>query len=286
MDWAQILNWINVPIFHIGQTPVTLGGIGSAFFILFASVVVSKFLQKILSSRLEKSLGLHPSIAYALKRTIHYIVIFVGIILAMQCLGLQIGSLAVLVGFLGVGIGLGLQNITSNFISGLILLFERPIGLRDLVSVTDGSHEVIGTVTVIGLRATHVKTLDNIVLIIPNSQFVENHVTNWSHGDPTVRLHAPVGVSYGSDLKLVTESLLKVAAEHPKVLSYPKPEVRFLGFGDSSLDLDLLIWSDEPDRQFQVTSEINFAIDAIFREVGVTIPFPQRDVHVKTPQGL
>lgn len=130
------------------------------------------------------------------------------------------------------------------------------------------------------------RTLDNIILIIPNSQFVENNVTNWSHGDPTVRLHAPVGVAYGSDLDTVKETLLKVAREHPKVLDHPRPEVRFLGFGDSSLDLDLLIWTDVPHEQFSITSEIFYAIDAGFREAGVTIPFPQRDVHVKTPQGL
>ncbi len=180
-------------------------------------------------------------------------------------------------GFLGVGIGLGLQNITSNFTAGLLLLIERPVAVGDFVNV-EGQ---IGRVTDINMRATRIRTQDNIVIIVPNSKFVDNPVINWSIEDQRVRLHNPVGVAYGSDIQKVTEALMAVAVNHPDVLNSPEPEVRFLGFGNSSLDFDLLYWIDEPRTQFRVQSQINYQIDDAFRREGITIPFPQRDLHLK-----
>ena len=273
----QIIEWINVPIVHIGQSPVTLGGLASAFFIFFVFLFVSAILQRLLSDRLTKKFNLTSGMTYALRRIVHYVMVLLGFILAVQCIGLNLGSLAVIFGFLSVGIGFGLQNITSNFISGLILLFERPINVGDFVSVAGQAGRVIK----INMRSTHIQTLDQVTLIIPNSKFVESDVTNWSHGDTRIRLHCPVGVAYGSDTELVTKTLLEVAQTHHEVLTEPTPSVRFLEFGDSSLNFDLMVWIQYPRHQYQVRSDINYAIDAAFRKAGVQIPFPQRDLHLQ-----
>ncbi|MCA9404194.1 MAG: mechanosensitive ion channel [Candidatus Omnitrophica bacterium] len=277
MDFETITAWMNQPIVHIGSTPVTLGGIGAAMTIFVVSLVISSTTRRVLASRLGKNPKFSASMIYALNRILHYVIIIFGIVLAAQTIGFNFGTLAVAFGFLGVGIGLGLQNITANFTAGLLLLIERPVSVGDFVNV-EGQ---IGRVTDIGMRATRIRTLDNIVIIVPNSKFADNSVINWSIEDQRVRLHNPVGVAYGSDVATVRSALEGVAKAHPDVLKNPEPEVRFRGFGDSSLDFELLYWIDEPRKQFLVQSQINYDIDAAFRRDGVTIPFPQRDLHLK-----
>ncbi|MCA9399157.1 MAG: mechanosensitive ion channel, partial [Candidatus Omnitrophica bacterium] len=214
---------------------------------------------------------------YAIRRILHYVFICVAIVLAAQCVGLNFGTLAVAFGFLGVGIGLGLQNITANFVSGLILLLERPVRIGDLINIDGKISEVIG----INMRVTVVRTFDNVTVLVPNTKLVENEVINWTVDDPRTRIHCPVGVAYGSDTTKVKEVLLAVAKNHKDVLEKPEPEVRFLEFGDSSLNFDLLIWTSKPENQKVLRSDINFMIDAAFREHDIKIPFPQRDIHLQ-----
>lgn len=273
----KISKWVNLPLFHIGETPVTFGGIGFAFFIVLSAFIFSAIIQRIIFNRLPSKLKVSSGLVYALKRILHYLIVLIGLLLALQCVGINLGSLAVIFGFLSVGIGFGLQNITSNFIAGLIVLIERPISVGDFIRVEDQ----VGTVLDIKMRSTVIRTQDNVSIIVPNSKFVENQVTNWSHGDTRIRIHCPVGVAYGSDVETVKRSLLEVAHSFDAILKKPAPEVRFLGFGNSSLDFDLLIWSDNPEQQFKLRSEVNCAIDASFRQNNITIPFPQRDLHVK-----
>jgi len=273
----DITQWVNAPIFHIGETPVTFGGVGAGICILLGSLIISSIVQRVIAGHLRKKANLSTSVIYALRRIIHYCFIVLGIVLAAQCVGLNFGTLAVAFGFLGVGIGFGLQNLTSNFISGLILLFERPIGVGDLVNVDDKIAEVLS----INMRSTMVRTFDHVMIIVPNSKLIENNVINWSIGDLKIRIHCPVGVAYGSDTKRVEAILLEIARKQEYVLDEPKPEVRFLEFGDSSLNFDLLVWTAKPDNQKRLRSDINFAIDAAFRENDITIPFPQRDLHLK-----
>ena len=237
MTFKNLTGLLNIPIIHVGQTPVTLGGILSAVLVLLISFVFSKLVQRALTNRMIKKLKLTPGMAYALKRILHYVIVFFGSILAAQCVGLNLGSLAVVFGFISVGIGFGLQNITSNFISGLILLIERPVSVDDFVTV-EGQ---IGRVINISMRSTLILTLDNITIIVPNSKFIENQVVNWSYGDTRIRMHYPVGVAYGSDIPKVKEVLLKVAKDNSNVLEKPAPEVRFLEFANSSLNFELLI---------------------------------------------
>lgn len=273
----KALHYINSPFLHIGQTPVSLGGIASALLVILLSFFVSALVQRSASGRLARKLNLSAGMSYVFNRFIHYFIIFWGLLLAAQCVGLNFGSMAVLFGFLSVGIGFGLQNITSNFISGIILLLERPISVDDFVSVENQ----IGRVTQINMRASVIQTLDNVSIIIPNSKFIEGPVINWSHRDPHIRIHCPVNVAYGSDVEKVREVLMKAAVELDGILGKPLPEVRFKGFGDSSLDFELLAWTDHPEKQFSLQSKLNFAIDAAFRAEKIQIPFPQRDLHIQ-----
>jgi small-conductance mechanosensitive channel len=185
-------------------------------------------------------------------------------------------------GALSVGIGFGLQNIVNNFVSGLILLFERPIKSGDFVTVGG----VEGTVKQISIRSTEIETLDRQNVIVPNSELVSQQVTNWVLHDPHGRLQLLVGVAYGSDVDKVRDVLLDVAQGHPQVLtdgiSSPRPKVLFREFGDSALIFELRVWIRQIRRRFDVSSEINFGIERAFREAGIEIPFPQRDLHVKS----
>ncbi len=209
-----------------------------------------------------------------------YTGIAIAVLVALAVAGFEFTNLAIIAGALSVGIGFGLQNIVNNFVSGLILLFERPIRTGDWIIV--GNTE--GYVKRISIRSTHIQTFDRADVIVPNSDLISNQVTNWMLYEPRGRIKVPVGVAYGSDTEKVREVLLEVAHEHPRVISdenTPAPNVLFLRFGDSSLDFELRCHIDQIDYRLQVVSDLNFAIDKAFREHGIEIPFPQRDVHVR-----
>ena len=248
--------------------------------ILFASVIiVERIVQKQLIRRFLSRTKLQPSLQFGLSRIIGYTLIAVGFYVAFQLVGVDLSSLAIIAASLGVGIGFGLQNIINNFVSGIIILAERPISIGDRIEVAG----VAGRVTKIQLRSTTVVTNDNITMIVPNADFISNTVTNWSHGDPKVRIRVPVGVAYGSDLKLLQRLLLEAAAEHPKALRDPSPVVLFTEFGDSSLNFELGVWTQEMTAiPIHFTSEMNFIIDQKLRENDIEIPFPQRDLHVRS----
>jgi small-conductance mechanosensitive channel len=179
---------------------------------------------------------------------------------------------------LSIGLGIGLQNIAKNFGSGLILVFERPIQVGDFIEVGD----LHGTVERIGARITEIRTLDRVSIIVPNSRFLDSEVINWSHGNPISRLHLPLGVAYGSDPQHVRTVLIEAARSHPKVLASPDPSLLFKGFGDSSLDFELLVWTAEPDKQFLLKSDLYFLIYEVLNQNQIEIPFPQRDLHLRS----
>jgi small-conductance mechanosensitive channel len=280
--WATIQAFIEYKLFEINQTPITLASILLFFVFLALFFIVSRILNRVLLRRLLTRFHIDEGIRYTIIRINHYVVMIVGTLLAFQFIGINLSGLAVILGFLSVGIGFGLQNITSNFVSGIILLFERPIRVGDRVTVG----EVEGDVLAINMRATMIQSLTNISIIVPNSEFVSGRVVNWSHGDPKIRIDLEVGVSYSSDLDTVLDALQSVAAEHPKVLSVPKPDVLLTSFGDSSWNMMLRVWVGDPKGHYNVRSELNQAVVRKFREVGVEIPFPQRDLHVRSPLPL
>ncbi|HDK03784.1 MAG TPA: mechanosensitive ion channel family protein, partial [Gammaproteobacteria bacterium] len=209
-----------------------------------------------------------------------YVSLAVGLLVVLSVAGVNLTNLAIIAGALSVGIGFGLQNIVNNFVSGIILLFERPIKTGDWIVVGD----VEGHVKRISVRSTIIQTFDWADVIVPNSDLISGKVTNWMLRDPWGRVRVPVGVAYGSDTALVKELLLEVAKAHPAVLPgghVPAPIVLFLGFGDSALNFELRCFIRNVDRRIGVLSDLNFAVDAVFRAHDVEIPFPQRDLHVR-----
>ncbi len=240
---------------------------------------VSSRTKRFLFNRFLVHSGLDRSLQYAISQIAANVVLVVGIFIVLQNTGIHLEALTVFAGAVGVGIGFGLQNITSNFISGLVILAERPITIGDRVEVAG----VTGQVLKIRARSTVVVTNDNITTIVPNQKFIDSPVTNWTYGDPRVRFRIPVGVAYGSDVELVRKALIEVGKEDPHTLEDPAPSVFFVGFGDSSLDFELVAWADEMShRPRRYQSDLNFAIDKKFREAGIEIPFPQRDLHIRS----
>ncbi|GMR21696.1 MAG: mechanosensitive ion channel [Acidobacteriota bacterium] len=278
MKWLEYVEQIlDFQLFQLGGNAITVLHVAMFVFVLIVTYVlahsVRRFLTRYVLAEVE------PAPRYVIVRFTQYLVWIVGLAVAVELLNVDLTALTVVAGAFGIGIGFGLQNVVNNLVSGVVLLFEQPVRYRDRVSVEN----VEGQVENINFRATTILTNDNISIIVPNSQLINQTVINWSHGDPRIRVHVPVGVAYGSDVELVTETLLAVAREQPDVLPAPESEVRFLEFGDSSLNFELLVWSDEPPNYHRLRSKLNYAIDAAFRDKGVEIPFPQRDLHIKTP---
>ncbi len=274
---------LETKLFSIGQTEITLLILFEFVLLIIVFFFLSKILRRILRRRVLTHLKLADGTQFAILRLIHFAIMFIGILIAFNSIGINFTSLTVTFGVLGVGIAFGLQNITSNFVSGIILLFERHVNVGDYVTVQDTSGNiVIGQVQSINIRATKIVTIDNFTLIVPNSQFIQNTVTNLSVSDPKIRVSINVGVAYGSDTELVTKLLLKAADSHESVLKEPAPVVFFESFGDSSLNFRLSLWIQHPIYRIRVISDLHYTIDNLFRENGITIPFPQRDVHIKT----
>ncbi|MGK7922308.1 MAG: mechanosensitive ion channel domain-containing protein [Trichodesmium sp.] len=253
-------------LFLIGLTIAMWKGVG---------YFVSIFRTKIIGLT-----GAERSVQDTISFLTQYGLIFLGLLIILQLWGIDVSSLAIIASVLGVGIGFGLQNIANNFMSGIILIFERPIQVGDFVKVGD----LVGIVERIGLRSTYITTLDKISLIVPNSRFLENEVLNWSHGNPISRMKIPIGVAYGSNIKLVKKAILEVAKGHPEVLLHPSPQLWFQEFGNSSLNFDLFVWTREPRKQYKLKSDLNYSIEENLRKYAIEIPFPQRDLHLKSPE--
>jgi len=270
----QILDFT---LFQLGGHSITVLHVAMFVTALIATHIFARITKRVLNRYLLAKV--EPAPRYVIVRFTQYLVWIGGIFVALGLLNVDLTALTVVAGALGIGIGFGLQNVVNNLVSGVVLLLEQPVRFKDRISVEN----VEGQVENINFRATTIVTNDNISMIVPNSEFINQTVVNWSHGDPRIRIHVPVGVAYGSDVHVVTETLLDVARKADGVLQAPAPEVRFLEFGDSSLSFELLVWSDEPPNHHRLRSQLNYAIDAAFRENGIEIPFPQRDLHLKTP---
>lgn len=272
----------NFTLFELNQTPVTLFSILMFLVMMVIFYIFSRIINRMLLEKVFARLQLETNTRFMMLRITHYTVMVIGTIVAFQFVGINLAGLAVIFGLLSVGIGFGLQNVTSNFVAGLILLFEQPIKIGDRVTVGDTEGDVIA----INFRSTTIRSLNNITIIVPNSEFVSSNVINWTHGDPKIRVVLEVGVSYGSDLDKVLKCLEEIAAEHPDVLDNPKPDVLLSSFGDSSWNMLLRVWILDAKRHHIIRSEINCDIVRIFRENSIEIPFPQRDLHVRSAKPL
>jgi len=266
------------PNLRLGQNEFSILSLVILLGMLLGVVVLSGVVTNFLRSRVLRLTGIDRGSREAISVLVKYGLIFVGAVVLLQIWGLDLSSLALIASALGVGIGLGLQNIAKDFGSGLILVFERPIQVGDFVAFGDFQ----GTVEHIGARSTEIKTLDQISIIVPNSRFLEQEVINWSHRNPVSRIRLPVGVAYSSDPETVRNVLIEVSHRHRQVLSKPPPLVFFIGFGDSSLDFELLVWIANPPQQLLIKSDLYFAIEAALRQHDIEIPFPQRDLHIRS----
>ncbi|HUO84276.1 MAG TPA: mechanosensitive ion channel domain-containing protein [Thermoanaerobaculia bacterium] len=276
--WERLAAILDYRILQLGETRLTLGKI--AYLVLLVALViwlVGKIKKWIVLRLLNRTpLELHARQATA--TFIGYALLLVGFMIVLQTAGIDLTTLNVLAGAIGVGIGLGLQEVANNFISGLIILFERPIKVGDRIAVGD----VNGSVVEIRARSTTVLTNENIAIIVPNSKFITENVINWSYNDPRIRFHVPVGVAYGSDPHEVEQALLEAARSVEEVLEEPAPGVWFTAFGESSLNFELRAWTSALlQNRGSFISKLNFAIHDQLRARGIAIPFPQRDLHLR-----
>ena len=277
VDWFERI--MNYSLFQLGESSLTIGLIITLVSSLILLFVISEWLRKILVNKILKRYQLEVSTRQSIGTMMKYFLILAGLFSILQTTGIDLSAFGILAGAIGVGIGFGLQNITNNFISGLIILFEQPIKIGDRIEVGDVSGDVIK----ISARSTMIVTNDNISIIVPNSQFIDSQVINWSHNDRNIRFNFPVGVSYKENPEKIKNVLLQVAKANEGVLSHPAPDVIFEEFGDNSLNFNLRVWTSEYISKPKVLrSLLYYEVFKRFSEEGIEIPFPQRDIHIKS----
>lgn len=282
-SWSYQITYVLVssftsPVITLGRNAYSVINLLLLAGVLAGLVALAGTVTNVMRSRILHLAGLSRGGQEIMAILTKYSLISIGTLIVLQIWGLDISSLTILVSALGVGIGFGLQDIAKNFGSGLVLILERPIQVGDFVEI--GSFK--GTVERIGGRSTEIRTLDHVSIIVPNSRFLSEEVINWNHHNPVSRLHLPVGVAYHSDPQMVRTVLLEAAQSHTEVLQSPPPQVFFTGFGDSALNFDLLVWTTQPSRQFILKSDLYFRIFELLQERQIEIPFPQRDLHLRS----
>jgi potassium-dependent mechanosensitive channel len=266
-----------ISIFNLGGKDFSIINLLILIGLIVASIFFSTYLANLLRTNLLEATRMTRGSQEIISIITKYGLIAFSTMVLLQANGINLSSLALIGSALGVGIGFGFQDIARNFASGIVLLFERSIQVGDFIQV--GEH--LGVVEEVRTRSIILKTLDRISIIVPNSRLLSDEVINWNHRHNIVRLHLPIGVAYGSDVKRVKAALLQAAEEHLEVLHHPAPQVFFTGFGESSLDFELLIWTSDPSRQAPLMSDLCFRIEEIFQEQQIEIPFPQRDINLK-----
>ncbi|ESA33064.1 small-conductance mechanosensitive channel [Leptolyngbya sp. Heron Island J] len=277
--FQQLSRLFTTKLVELGNTEITLKLLLSLSIwltlILFAIGLVKKFLKRQLLA------GIDANNREAIAALVSYVLGAIAILVVVQNSGINLRSLGIILGGLGVGIGFGLQHIADDFISGLIMLFERTLKVNDLIELDDYRFEgLVGRIIEVNLRSTIIRTLDDGDVVIPNNQLVKNRVLNWSHNTSIARLKIPVGVSYDSDPILVTELLLKSAYMEPAVCSKPMPKAMFLAFGEDALQFELWVWVDV-NKRFHIQSSLHFTIEYNLRQHNIEIAFPQRDVWIR-----
>jgi small-conductance mechanosensitive channel len=277
----QVKEFLNVPVTKLGESEITLWTIVYLIFLIFILFYTTAKLRRWVVYKVLSKSKIDLGVRVAVGTIIRYIVLAIGFIIVLQTVGIDLSSVTILAGALGIGIGFGLQNITNNFVSGIVILFERPIKVGDRIEVGKVSGDVIR----ISMRSTTIVTNDNISIIVPNSEFISSTVINWSHIDRNIRLNFPINVSYKEDPERVKKLLLEVVTENEGILKEPKPDVLFDKYGESSLNFNLRIWTREYiNRPGVLKSQVYYAVFKKFKENGIEIPYPQRDLHIKNTE--
>ncbi len=274
---------LKVRIATVGGKPLTPLVLIEAAAIVAGFVLAAQLLRDYLEFQVYPALNVDAGVAHAIDTFIIYSIAVIGALAALEAVGLGIGTITLFAGAFGIGLGFGLQSIANNLASGMTIIFSRSLRRGDIVTVGD----TIGVVEEVGIRATRMRTRDDVEYLVPNSEFVSGKIINWTRSNPHARLHVPLGVSYGADPVRVREILVGVAEGAETVVKYPPPEVWFIGFGDSSLNFELLVWMNiRINSRKKVASDLYFAIFEAFKEAGIEIPFPQRDLHIRSAEGL
>jgi small-conductance mechanosensitive channel len=275
--FQQIKDFLDYKILTLGNNEITLWKLTVFTLSIILLFLASNIIVRLLKNKILPKRKLDLGIRYAIANLFRIGFITIGIIIIVSTAGVDMSILTILFGTLGIGIGFGLQSVFSNFISGIIILIEHPVKFGDRIEIGDTS----GNVVKISARAITILTNDNINIIVPNSDFINKEVINWSHNDNVVRFRIPIAVSFSSDVRLVEKLLLEVALENEDVLKDPDSVVRFINFGESALNFELRIWTTaQIHKQGKITSDLNFAILEKLSQNNIIIPFPQRDVHV------
>ena len=281
----DFLAWVREPWFRIGSTHITLLRALGFIFILILVWWLASLTERGLRHAAMRGKTLSESGVYALSRIIRYTIWIIGTIVGLGFIGFDLASFALIAGAIGVGVGFGLQNIFSNFISGIIILLERTLKVGDFIDLESG---VRGRVREIGVRYTRVTTNDDVDVIVPNSEFVNHRVINWTFDNRYHRLHVPFAVAYGVDKEKVREAVLAAARQVEGNIEddYRKPDLRLVKFGDSSLDFELVVWvgPERVARPGNTEAQYLWAIEDELRARGIEIPFPQRDLHLRSGQ--
>lgn len=288
-DFAlQIFSWMpdlwGLQLFEVDGKHVTLGKVITGVLLLVLGYYLARKTTKQIETRVLSRLDVEDSLKYTLKTMIFYLMLVILTLFTLRLLNVPITIFTVLGGAVAIGVGLGAQNIVNNFISGLIIMVERPVRVGDFVELENLS----GTVETIGARATRIKSMDNTHIVVPNSSFLEKNVLNWTLSDDVVRTKVAVGVAYGSPTRKTEELLKRAVKNHPKVLRSPEPVVLFDNFGDNSLNFEVLFWARIRTmlQLKSIASDIRFEIDDLFREAGIVIAYPQQDVHLDTARPI
>ncbi|MBF8276729.1 MAG: putative MscS family protein, partial [Candidatus Brocadiaceae bacterium] len=250
-----------------------------ALIVLFVSFFAARHIKSLLEEKVLSKLPIERGIKHALSTLSRYFVVGIAVLIGLNMAGIPLQSLTFFAGAFGIGIGFGMQNIINNFVSGIILLFERPMRVGDVITLDDGS---VGTVDKLSVRSTTITTADGITVIVPNSKFVDSKITNLTHPKTVVRGCVKVGVAYGSNTAQVRDCLLVVAKQNPNVRVDREPVVRFAAFGNNSLDFELYFWVDDATKRAPTLSELNFAVDDAFRKNNIEIAYPQRDIRIRS----
>lgn len=269
------------PLFTINQTPIDGASIVTAIGIILVAYAVSRLVKRGFS-QLARRVDIDNTTVFTLSKVLHYLVMLAGLMIAMSSIGVDLSKIALLMSAIGVGLGFGLQAIINNFVSGIIVMFERSLKIGDFVELESGA---AGVVSSINLRSTVIRTNDNIDILVPNSEFVSGRVTNWTLNDRYKRMHIPFGVAYGSDMELVKKAGLEAAASVSFTFesTLKKSQVWLVEFGDSSLNCELVVWvgGDAVTRPAAIHAAYSWALEAVLRKYGLEIPFPQRDLNIR-----
>lgn len=277
----QLLNRsFNNDILTLGEQAYSLLDVAQLILFIIALWIGVRGLTAAIKSRFLQAAIPDRSIQEVIATLTQFLLMALGLFISLQAWGIDLSALAIFASVLGVGVGFGLQDIVNNFISGWILLIERPVQVGDFIHLGD----LVGTVERVGARSTELRTPDRISILVPNAELVQNRVVNWSHGRSVSRLHLPLGVAYQSPIDQVHTAVIEAAQAHPHVLRYPEPRLRFMGFGESSLDFDLLIWIRDPRQQYDIKSDVYYLLEANLRRYQIEIPFPQRDLNLRPDQ--